>query len=267
MKQQTAHILLKMTVFLGISLLFQSLSRAAIAQIIAPEVQDTLTNSNSEETDFSDTGRSPGTDGGGSRGNCPTTEIPLTALVPTSAGGGWTTQANPSLWFYTPFTFTEDYSLRFVLRDPTGDTLYDTTYNNLAIQPGIFSVTLPNTIALDVTPADIPADQAFYEWFVLVNCDAIADRPAMISGTIRRVALGIDLPDPSTSSPIELSDRYVENLIWYDALSTLGTARLIDPTNSQLMNSWNQLLTLPSVGLNDLIEQPIQSDCCSPPSE
>jgi hypothetical protein len=81
---------------------------------------------------------------GGSKGDCPVVETPLTALIPLpDQVWGLTTQEYPTYWFYIPYTANQIHSVRFDLWQITADGNRKKIYSNnlnLSNLPGIVSI-------------------------------------------------------------------------------------------------------------------------------
>jgi len=89
------------------------------------------------------------------------------------------------------------------------------------------------------------------------------DRPAFVRGWVKRVALDPSLTKPmKAASPQQLSRLYADNLIWYDALTTLAQARRAKPNDKSLLADWNKLLGLPSVKLTEFASEYL-TPCCA----
>lgn len=199
------------------------------------------------------------------QGACPKLPIALTALVPaigesptdadpasTVQVWGNTTLAQPAFWFYNPYPQAADYSVRFELRrDGSSESVYKTSLV-LPNQPGLVSLSLPNTVSLEVNQR--------YRWFLTVDCNPLSDAtPVSVEGVIQRVPLSADLSRSlSTASALEKASLYAKAGVWYDALTILAELR---QQNAQATTDWQTLLK--EVGLSDLADKPIV-DCCKP---
>lgn len=209
--------------------------------------------------DFSRSGGSTSTTSTTSRGGCPNTPKPLKALLPTTARGGWTVEPYPTLWVYVPYTLTPDKTIEFVLRNEQNQEVYQTKIPGNGTAPGVVSLALPSgkMAALDIGKT--------YTWEFMVYCAKMVDRPAFVSGWVKRVA-----PDPALKktmrSPQERSTLYANNLLWYDALTVLGEGLRAKPTDKPLIERWTSLLQLPSVGLAKFTTEPM-TDCCTASSK
>ncbi len=213
-----------------------------------------------EEPDFSGTGRPSSQSSGsaGSRGDC---DFELTPLLPVEEQGGWTTQANPTLWVQVPVELSSVQSVLVMVRDESGTPVYRTRLTELDAPAGI--VRLPLPVELSASSPD--SESGSFQWMVAMYCDGAGDRPAYATGSIRRVA--VEAPSESDlagkSSPA-ISNLYVQNRLWYDALTVLGEARLAAPNDPTLREAWQTLLGYPTVGLDAIADEPLV-DCCTLP--
>lgn len=200
---------------------------------------------------FSGKGRPRRSTGGASRGGCPQTPKPLTALAPIAAdSGGKTTQTHPSFWVYVPYQLSPETLIKLVLRDEQDQDVYEAELTGSAISPGIVGLTLPT---------DAPALELgkSYTWYFEVYCRK-NDAPAFVSGWIERVALDAStMKQLQQATPLQRSDLYAKELVWYDALSTLAEARRTKPNDPSLNSRWQTLLRLPSVGLDRFVSEPL----------
>ncbi|MGB3494138.1 MAG: DUF928 domain-containing protein [Elainellaceae cyanobacterium] len=203
---------------------------------------------------------SRGTGDGASRGDdCPETGLPMMSMVPTLTQGGWSTDVNPAVWVYIPFELTPDYEVKFTFRDPQGQTMHQAWLYDLSTEPGVLSFAVPSSVTLPETPADM-ADPEVWSWSVSVFCDPAGGRPEVASGGIRRVDEAVAMPE--TTSPLAISEAYVQSGVWYDALTTLGNARRENPDDAELEAAWQTLLNYSTVGLEAIANEPLV-DCCT----
>ncbi|NEO99802.1 MAG: DUF928 domain-containing protein [Symploca sp. SIO2E9] len=220
-----------------------------------------------DEVDFSGTGRPNKGKSAGSRGSC---NFDLTSLVPVDEQGGWTTQANPTLWLQVPMELSSIKSILVMVKDESGSTVYRTEQENLDASAGIVRLPLPETVQLPVSNPDSEDKSGFFNWMVAMYCDDSGDRPAYVEGSIRRVAIEapseLDLEGKSPQEIIELSNLYTQNRIWYDALTVLGNARLAAPNDQALLEAWQKLLSYPIVGLEAVVNEPLV-ECCTLPQQ
>ncbi|MGQ4650246.1 DUF928 domain-containing protein [Lyngbya aestuarii] len=219
--------------------------------------------------DFRDTGRPPEgqSDSAASRGDC---DFELTPLVPVNEQGGWTTQPNPTLWVQVPVELSSVKSVLVMVQDESGTLVYRTRLKDLDAPAGIVRLPLPDTVQLPVSNSDVEAESGYFRWMVAMYCDDAGDRPAYITGSIRRVAIEapseLTLEGKSSQEIRELSEVYVDNRIWYDALTVLGNARLAAPDDPVLLEAWHTLLDNSTVGLEAIADEPLVN-CCTLPEE
>lgn len=220
-----------------------------------------------DEVDFSGTGRPTNGKSAGSRGSC---NFDLTPLVPVDERGGWTTQANPTLWLQVPMELSSINSILVMVQDESGSTVYRTEQKNLDASAGIIHLPLPETVQLPVSNPDSEDKSGSFNWMVAIYCDDSGDRPAYIEGSIRRVAIEtpseLNLEGKSPQEIIELSNLYAQNRIWYDALTVLGNARLAAPNDQALLEAWQKLLGYSTVGLEAVVNEPLV-ECCTLPQQ
>jgi|GEM_PF-1533365 hypothetical protein len=212
-------------------------------------------------------GRSTGTQRpGGSKGDCPVVEPPLTALIPQpDQAWGLTTQEYPTYWFYIPYTADQIHSIRFDLWKISEKSKREKIYSsnlNLSNIPGIVSINPRPPEAAIVLSNE--AEENIYEWILIVNCDD-PDTPGggnqrRVEGTIVRY----NLPELDSTaldfSSLKTAQLFAEKGIWYDALTIIGNLRR-QSDSDELKKAWQQLLESESVQLEDITDQPIQN-CC-----
>lgn len=195
--------------------------------------------------------------GGASRGGCPPTDLPLTALVPAaSAYGGHTTEARPTLWVYQPYSLSPGDRLEFFIRSVDDQTELYRTQLSPTPGPGLMQVTLPDTApALELGQA--------YDWYVLVFCNAERRRvtPAYTQGWLKRVDLTPELAQAlSTADPAAQSRLYAAHGLWYEALRQVALPNPDDPgAETAWAAAWAGLLE--AGDLADFVDQPL-IDCC-----
>ena len=210
----------------------------------------------------------------GSRRACPSTNKPLTALVPatwkTLAGKqadniqlsldtwqsvrGLTTSQSPTFWIYVPYTLTAKLPVTFVLQDKQHKTIYKTSFTAPGTQPSIVSFRLPPTAPLQLGK--------LYQWYFAINCNSDnSDRLTFVKGWVQRVALNPTLTRVLKAvTPKQRVAIYARNGIWHDALTTLAELRSANPGDAALFDDWTSLLH--SIGLDAIAREPI-SQCCT----
>lgn len=210
--------------------------------------QDSAENSRKgSPPDFSDTGR-PGTGtAGDSRDRCPSVETQLTVLMPDS-NLGRTTLEQPTLWFYVPYTSAQIPSATFSLQDAAGEDVGDPIEFSLPDEsPGFVSVTLPEALSLEST--DTP-----YHWYFELYCD-VNGSPVYVDGWVEQVGASPDLQSQLADGEIPTDVAYTNNVIWFDAIAALAELRTQNPTDTELAERWQTLLTATGVSLGDLPEE------------
>ncbi|MBH8561881.1 DUF928 domain-containing protein [Nostoc sp. CENA67] len=191
----------------------------------------------------------------------PLVNPPLTALVPftqepnsTANVWGLTTEANPTFWVYTPYSkdsVTKDcaFTTEFVLQDEDSNLIYNKAIA-LSAQPGVISISLPaNAPSLEIGKQ--------YHWFLIINCDSNQPSPpTYIEGVIQRINLKPEIAQKlKSATPQQQFTIYVQNGIWYNALTTLAQLRQQNPQDAALKIEWKNLLS--SIHLDDIADKPI----------
>jgi hypothetical protein len=203
----------------------------------------------------------------GTRGGCPQVDIPLTALVPiskpTSAQSqssnalktasdsklGLTVAEHPSFWFYVPYSFTPSRRIEFVLQDEQGNDVYQTSFTESGISPGVIGFQLPSTVpALEVNKV--------YRWYFLVYCKP--EEPIFVEGLVQRVALNSSMRNQlAQAKPDEKVALYAKADMWYEAVASLAELRRQNPSDIILKDEWVKLLK--SMNLDAIAQEPITS--------
>ncbi|MBF2009690.1 MAG: DUF928 domain-containing protein [Chlorogloeopsis fritschii C42_A2020_084] len=173
---------------------------------------------------------------------------------------GLTTAEYPTFWFFVPYQNSSIAAMEFVLKDEStqpSQTVYRTPLIIPEI-PGIVSVRLPATTA----PLQIGK---MYHWFFKVRVKCNPQQPTKleyVEGWVQPTNLNsAAIARLKQVTPQERIALYVENGIWYDALTALAELRIGNPKNTVLAADWTSLLK--SVGLEHLAAQPL-INCCSP---
>ena len=180
---------------------------------------------------------------GGTRGtrSCLTSGTKsLIALLPQ--GELSTTAKLPVLLFYMPQN--SDVRVEFLLqesnrKDSKGEDIYHAYNITPNKNAGIISLDL-------ATFPGIPflEDGKQYHWYLSLVCDE-QDRSGdkSVDGFIHKVALDPILnKELQAAKPSDRAFLYALNGIWYDAVATLYKARLSNPNDSALSQSWTDLL-------------------------
>lgn len=187
----------------------------------------------------------------GSRPACPISEIPFTALAP-STNWGETIASHPTFWLYLPYAAS---SIELSLSEEgQQQTVYQTSFQTAAA--GIGQFTLP-----DDAPALEP--DRLYRWQFTFVCDAETQSHFQVSGiVVRRSPTAQFTQQLQTASPKEQITLLAAEGFWYDALDQLNQLRRLNPTDETLESGWTNLLQHPVVGLEDLLSVPL-IECCS----
>ena len=180
--------------------------------------------------------------GAGSRGPACKRYENVTALVPLTKTTqpihwGLTTKAHPTIWLYAPRGLAANTPLALVLQDEAGQNRSRTVFQTSKTPVGIFSLSLPATVA----PLQVGK---IYRWSVSIYCNPDAvDIPVSIQGALGRVTLSAKLQNQlaATHSVLEQANLYAHNGVWYDALTTLGEeSRHHEKTG--IASGWRDLL-------------------------
>ncbi|MEB3215865.1 MAG: DUF928 domain-containing protein [Nostocales cyanobacterium 94392] len=202
------------------------------------------------------------TRGGGRRGPCPEVQTNLTALIPFTQKTlnlgqtvyvkenvwGLTNSLRPTFYFYVPFSNEYSFPTEFLLQDEESKQLVYQSVVKLPSQPGIISVTLPET----VKPLQ---ENRNYRLFFNIYCETQKPIPSLrVEGVVRRVNLSDEVTKKiNQATPIKQVELYAAAGMWFDALNTLAKLRQHQPQNQQLVENWQSLLE--SIGLKDVAEQ------------
>jgi hypothetical protein len=180
---------------------------------------------------------------------CSTGQNPLTAVVPNS-NVQLTTQENPNLFFYVPQTSA---TLELVLRDQEKE--YKQTYKP-SEKGGIVSIPF-NQASLELGKE--------YRWSFSIICNPKErSKDKFVEGAIKRVKTPPELANKlTTASPQERANLYAEAGIWQDSLASLAQSVSSNPS-MELKAEWQALLTSKSVGLDNLVSEPLLPDQLKP---
>ncbi|MFN6463914.1 MAG: DUF928 domain-containing protein [Nostoc sp. DedVER02] len=205
------------------------------------------TSGNQPPQDGSSRGRPSQRGGAGSRGNCPSVQVPLIALIPEKKVG-LVVEGNPTFWVFVPYQPNDVPSGEFVLQDEANNDVYRASFT-LPNIPGIVSLSLPSTVSLEVNKA--------YQWYFKVYCNQQQFDPVFVRGWVQRIALTSNL-ERQLKATNTVGDRiqlYTQNDIWYSALAELAKLRITEPQNAALNNEWISLLR--DIELENLAQKPL----------
>ncbi|WYL97575.1 MAG: DUF928 domain-containing protein [Gloeotrichia echinulata IR180] len=174
--------------------------------------------------------------GGATRSQCSQLETKnLIALVPQS-NEGLTTEEHPKFWFYVPFgksSQSPPAQLR-LLDEQKKSVLSKPLELSLPDKEGIVYFSLPST------EKPLSVDQR-YNWYFTITCvnEQGTQTKIDVHGWIKRVDLDSSLAERlKNTKPEDKYIPYLENNIWYEALSQLVEYR----TNHQ--KEWRDFLSL-----------------------
>jgi Domain of Unknown Function (DUF928) len=186
-----------------------------------------------------------GTAGGGSRpaiacagATKGATTKTLTALSP-GKHVGLSHKERPVFFVYLPKTSAQE--AEFSLFDAKMNGIYQTNMS-VANTEGVIAIQLPSAPSL--------AKNQPYYWSFALTCNP-DDRTEdlVVGGWVEHTQLTASLQEQLLSSTaVERISLYAKNGYWYDAVATIIELQHTQPKNSQLAQTWNELLT--SVGLN-----------------
>lgn len=189
--------------------------------------------------------------------------------IPVTKIWGLTTDEYPTFWFFVPYDKSSITEMEFVIQDKSQNkskTIYRTVLDKPE-KPGIISVSTKKAIE---EPLQISKTkhQKKYHWFLKlkVKCSPQqAVESKSVDGWIERVNLNSQLAKRiEQATPLQKAALYAENGIWHNALTTLGEARLSQPSNASLLANWTSLLK--SEKLDKLANYPFLN-CCQVASE
>ena len=202
-------------------------------------------------------------EGGGVRGaliSCATNANYPVALVPEAATT-LTTSPSPTLLFDVP-DVVQASTLEVVLRDRDNRVVYQNELET-GYQPGIIGLNLfdeSNFNALKVNNS--------YHWYLIQECENIAEPNIVANGSLQRVELDGELAQKiDNASGLEKVKLYQEANIWHEAIANLANMKCnskaegvvsqkwIDEEFSNLLNLSNR--SFQSYCLNNLESEPL----------
>ncbi|MEH1771023.1 DUF928 domain-containing protein [Nostoc sp.] len=230
----------------AIALLLALFSCTSYPLILIAKCQQPTSSGNQPPQDGSSRGRPTQRGGAGSRGNCPSVEVPLIALIPEKTVSS-VVEANPTFWVFVPYQLKDVPSGEFVLQDEANNDIYRASFTLPEI-PGVVSFALPSAVPLEVNKT--------YQWYFKVYCNQQKFDSVFVRGWVQRIALKSDLKR-QLKTATTIRDRiqlYTKNGIWYSALTELAKLRLTEPQNTTLDNEWASLLR--NIELEKLSQKP-----------
>ena len=186
--------------------------------------------------------------GMGSRNDCPTTDIPLTALIPENQVAQ-IVEANPTFWLFIPYKSNKIPKGEFVLQDENHNDVYRRDFP-INKGEGIVGVSLASDTSLE--------NNKTYQWYFKLYCeDSESTTPIYVRGWEQRVELQPQQKQQLSrfTSPSQRIAFYANNDIWYSAFTEIANICLSNPQNKSIAKDLSQLLS--DVGLKDLSNKPI----------
>ena len=197
----------------------------------------------------------PPSSGGFDRGCLPGDQFPERfALVPESYDfGGLTQSEQPTLWFHLPVDLAgaPEENKTITLR------LYSPPQSDSAAQEPVqiehIITPMPTLqagivgISLKGSGTRLTMDDLLF-WEVAIHCGGPLDlvdsiRPPATTGWIRRVSPVSDqIALADADAVVALSQLYLENGLWYDAISALSRPVMEGSHTSEIRTAWRQLL-------------------------
>lgn len=209
-------------------------------------------------------GRSPdppsdNREGGGSRDQCPATDLPLTAIVPSddrelSRRYTKTASEHPPLWFYVPFSPELKFPVEFVLIDENENDIYVREFTFTGT-PGFVKVQFP-----DHAPGMEP--DKLYRWVLSVICNPEnRSGDIAVDGWIQREEVeGLEAKLQSAGNWQQRVQVYQDERLWHETLNSLAELQREDPGNEQIREVWRGILE--QVDLEHLANENLTS-CCT----
>jgi Domain of Unknown Function (DUF928) len=195
----------------------------------------------------------------------------LTALVPSTTDNETyleqSVSTRPNFWFYVPYTAQHYRDVEFVLINEQEEDIYRAQFPLTNSVPAILNIRLPYNVVL--------TSGKKYQWVFSIICNpANRSGDATVHSWVQRLPisseLSIALREGSTRQTREdqilaHTLAYADAEIWFETLSTLGTAFYLNPDNDELKVAWQELLG--SVNLSELANAPVVPCCITPEGE
>ena len=193
-----------------------------------------------EPIDFSSLGRSGQQTAGESRGSCPQSKLPLTAIAPKS-NESKTIASHPRWWFYLPYQKSQISKVEFVLQDnDRNDLLREDITASIKIP--YFSTTIPQTY-----PGIQPS--FWYRWYLKVYCSGGEDIvPLYVSGWVQRVILHNQAHTLEQKASLTLTE-YTQQNLWLDAVDLLLRTQISKSQASTWNRDWYKIIDSAEINL------------------
>ncbi|MFK8184721.1 MAG: DUF928 domain-containing protein [Phormidesmis sp.] len=159
-----------------------------------------------------------------------------------------TSQAQPTLWVYSPTPINAETEATFTIKNSLSAPLYEARLSGQTDSAGIIGIPLSTNLTVGDS----------FQWSLVLKCSDNAQ--AVLSGWIERRMLDSALNQTFAA----VSDRnraalYANYGFLQDTLSELADLRLENPQNEALTQDWSTLLT--DFNLSELAAEPLLS-CC-----
>lgn len=188
---------------------------------------------------------------------------PLTAIVPRLDNESLTLEPRPTFWFYIPYEAKGFHSVKFVLKDATGKSVYTSNLQTTNTLPGVVSFRLPPS------EKELIPNQS-YNWMLTLYCQdpqagAGGGNNLFVQGAITKVPVSAEVQKDlaAATTPQAKATVYATHNLWFDAVTELGNRRATGTGNSTLTTAWNELLE--KLELGDIASKP-GVNCCKPGS-
>ncbi len=132
----------------------------------------------------------------------------------------------------------------FSLKDEDKTLLY-TTSIPVSGKGGILAIQLPE----DAPELEVGK---LYQWYFALKLDqGLSPNTPFVDGLVKRIAPSSELARSlEGKTRLQQSSILAENGVWYDCAAILAALQVVDPTNSELVAEWTELLD--SVNLSKL---------------
>lgn len=206
--------------------------------------QPTEEEDETENLDFSSTGRPGQQTAGESRGACANVVQPIRAVLPES-NSGKTVFGHPRFWVHFPELFTKKAEVEFIIQDESRKDIWRSR-SPLNSATGYQGFALPKT----ENPLEIGQ---WYRWYVKVYCEQQVASLQYVQGWVKRIPLSSKLYLKLQEHPPQNHHLvYGNHRIWYDATDQLLNLYHCNPQSVALEKDWQNLIRAKGVQLDHL---------------
>lgn len=162
----------------------------------------------------------------------------------------YTLATHPTFWFYIPQHNEQFTSAEFMVTESqTEKTIYRTKVE-LNQPEGIIGITLPQEEQYTLEP------NQDYSWNLQINCRQQEKLSNMVlTGWVRRLPMTSSLEN-SLAASSKKYQVYMQNNIFYDALTNLIQLRQQNPTDREIEQDWIEFLG--DLGKQNLSQKPLR---------